>query len=103
MSGNCGWPKDECACYRQKRDEADPWGRVWMHSESGLSFSKASMSRFMMFCLGNNIEIGDIHAFNPKYKNSLVIASVRLKPEQIEAFEAETRGKLRKPPVINLN
>lgn len=103
MSESCGWPKGVCACHEKKLSKPDPWGRVWMHSETGLTYSKASMSRFMMFCLGNNIEIGDVHAFNPNYKNSSVIASVRIKPDQIDAFENETGGKLRQPPKIILN
>jgi hypothetical protein len=74
-----------------------------MHCEEGLSMSKASMSRFVMFCLTNNVEIGQIHPFNYRYNNSQVSASVRLRPEQFAAFEAETKGKLREPPRISLN
>jgi hypothetical protein len=74
-----------------------------MHCEEGLSMTKASMSRFVMFCLRNRIEIGTIHPFDPNYERSQVSASVRLKPEQFTAFEAETGGKLRAPPRISLN
>lgn len=100
---DCKWPEGTCACYAATASKQDPAGRVWMHCEQGLSLSKASMSRFVMFCLTNNIEIGDIHPFNYRYKNSQVSASVRLMPEQFGAFEAETKGKLRKPPRISLN
>ena len=65
--------------------------------------TKASMARFMMFCLQNSVEIGDVWAFNPKFRGCSVIASVRIKPDQIEAFERETGGKLRTPPRIVLN
>ena len=65
--------------------------------------SKASMTRFVMHCLTNNIEIGQIHPFNYHYRNCQVSASVRLKPEQFEDFERETKGRLRKPPRISLN
>ena len=81
----------------------DIYGRVWMHCESGLSMTKASMSRFIMFVLKNRVELGNLYAFDPRYERSLVLASVRLRPDQFEAFEKETGGKLRKPPVIQLN
>ena len=74
-----------------------------MHCEEGLTLSKASMTRFVMFCLTNKIEIGQIHPFNANFRNSQVIASVRIRPEQFAAFEAETGGKLRKPPTLSLN
>jgi hypothetical protein len=74
-----------------------------MHCEEGLSLSKASMTRFVMHCLTSNIEIGDIHPFNYRYRNSQVSASIRLRPEQFAEFEAVTRGKLRRPPTISLN
>jgi hypothetical protein len=74
-----------------------------MHCEEGLSMSKASMTRFVMFCLTNNVKIGEIHPFNYRYRNSQVSASVRIRPDQFKDFEAETGGKLRKPPKISLN
>jgi len=83
--------------------EPDLHGRVWMHCESGLSLTKASMTRFIMHVLENRIEIGQIYAFNPKYKGSLVLATLLLRPDQFEKFEKATGGKLRKPPVIHLN
>ena len=101
---DCNWPESgPCACYMANANKPDPYGRVWMHCEEGLSLSKASMSRFIMFCLLNNVDIGSIHPFNYRYRNSQVSAAVRMKPEQFEAFEAETHGKLRKPPRIVLN
>lgn len=100
---SCEWPNGTCACYVQNAQKKDHAGRVWMHCEEGLSLSKASMTRFVMFCLTNNIEIGQIHPFNYRYPNSQVSASVRLKPEQFADFERETKGKLRKPPQISLN
>lgn len=100
---DCKWPEGTCACYAQQAVKPDYAGRVWMHCEEGLSLSKASMSRFVMFCLTNRIEIGDIYPFSPNYPRSQVSASVRLRPEQFAAFEAETGGKLRKPPRISLN
>lgn len=100
---SCTWPNGTCACYVVNAQKADPAGRVWMHCEEGLSLSKASMSRFIMHCLSNNIEIGDIHPFNYRYRNSQVSASVRLRPDQFEDFERETKGKLRKPPRISVN
>lgn len=99
----CTWPNGTCACYVENAQKPDPAGRVWMHCEEGLSLSKASMSRFVMHCLTNNIEIGDIHPFNYHYQRSQVSASVRLRPEQFAEFEAQTGGKLRKPPRISLN
>ncbi len=65
--------------------------------------SNASLARFMGFCLRNRIKVGDIWAFQPSYPRSLVTAAVCLKPEQFEAFERETGGKLREPPKIKLN
>lgn len=99
----CKWPQGTCACYAENAQKADYAGRVWMHCEEGLSLSKASMTRFVMFCLTNNIEIGDIHPFDCRYPNSQVSASIRLKPDQFEDFERETKGKLQKPPRISLN
>ena len=99
----CNWPESACACYMQNAQKPDPYGRVWMHCEEGLTLSKASMSRFVMYCLTHNVEIGDIHPFNYRYPRSQVSASVRIRPEQFEAFEVETGGKLRKPPRISLN
>ena len=100
---DCKWPESTGACYAQEAVKPDYAGRVWMHCEEGLSMTKASMSRFVMFCLRNRVEIGDIHPFNPNYDRCQVSASVRLKPEQFSAFEAETGGKLREPPRISLN
>jgi len=100
----CTWPEGACACYMaQEAKPEDHAGRVWMHCEQGLSFSKASMARFMIFCLGNKVKIGSVDAFNPKFAGCMVMAAVRLRPDQFEAFEAATGGKLRKPPVISLN
>ena len=99
----CAWPNGTCACYAENVQKPDPYGRVWMHCEQGLSLSKASMSRFVMYCLTNNIEIGDIYVFDYRFRNSQVSVSVRLQPEKFEEFERETKGKLRKPPVMSLN
>lgn len=84
-------------------DQADVYGRVWRHCESGLALTKASMSRFIMYCMKNRVEIGDMYAFDPEYHGSAIIASVRLRPDQFEHFESETGGKLTRPPVICLN
>ena len=91
-----------CTC-PESGSEKDWKGRVWRHCEEGLSLTNASMARFMMFCLRNDVEIGDVHAFNANYRGSQVLASVRLREDQIAAFEAETKGKLRRPPRIVLN
>lgn len=77
-------------------------GRVWMHCESGLKLNKASMARFMMYVLKNDVEIGDIYAFNRNHSNSEVICSVRLREDQFMEFEQQTGGKLRYPPKIIL-
>jgi hypothetical protein len=81
----------------------DPYDRVWMHCDEGLSMTKASMGRFMEFCLRNNVEIGDVHPFNRNYKGCQVSVAIRIYPDLFESFEKETRGKLRKPPRIVLN
>ena len=99
----CQWPEKACACYMNNVRKPDPHGRVWMHCEEGLSLSKASMSRFVMYCLTHNVEIGDIHPFNYRYPRSQVSASVRIRPEQFADFEAQTGGKLRKPPRVSVN
>lgn len=99
----CNWPEGTCACYAKQATEPDPFGRVWMHCESGLKLSKASMSRFVMFCLLNNIEIGDIYPVNRNFRNSEVLATVLIKPHLIAVFESETGGKLTPPPVLSLN
>lgn len=99
----CHWPEGYCQCWAEGQSKPDPFGRVWMHCEEGLAMNKASMSRFMMFCLWHNVEIGSISAFNPRYRNSVVLASVRIRPEHIAAFQKETGGVLRKPPRIVLN
>ena len=101
--GECSWPSGICECAAAEWGRPDPYGREWMHCEDGLTFSSASMSRFIMFCLGSNVEIGSIHAFNPKFPRCQVSASVRLRPDQFAAFEAATGGKLREPPRISLN
>lgn len=103
MTNPCNWPEGVCQCYLERECKPDLTGRVWMHCEEGLSLTKASMARFMVFCLKNCVEIGDIYPFAPDYDRSQVSASVRIKPEQFAAFEAETGGKLRKPPRIVLN
>ena len=87
----------------EQKDPKGVHGRVWMHCETGLTYSKASMYRFMMFCLGNNVEIGSVSAFNPKHRNCQVMAAVRIKPEDIDAFEVETGGKLKAPPKMVLS
>lgn len=104
MTNNCTWPSGVCKCWEsEQKKPQDHAGRVWMHCEEGLAMTKASMARFMLYCLEKNIEIGSVHAFNSNYKGSLVLATIRLRPDQFEEFETETRGKLRKPPTIKLN
>lgn len=100
---DCKWPNGTCVCYAKEQNKPDPFGRVWMHCETGLSYSKASLARFMMFCLGNNVEIGSVDAFNPRYKRCQVSAAICLKPEQFAAFEEATGGKLREPSVLKLS
>jgi hypothetical protein len=99
----CSWPEGACACAMQEATQTDPFGRVWMHCNEGLIFTEKSIARFMMHCLANCIEIGTVHAFNPKYKACQVSASVKLRPDQFEAFEKATGGKLRKPAVARVN
>lgn len=104
MTEPCTWPSGACACMMAQEAKPDDYaGRVWMHCEEGLNFSKASMSRFVMFCLGNNVEIGSIHPFDARYPRCQVSAAIRLRPDQFAAFEADTGGTLRKPPRVNLN
>lgn len=74
-----------------------------MHCESGLNMTNASLLRFIKFVLKNKIEIGQIYAFDPRYNRSLVLASLKLRPDQIEAFEQETGGKLKPPTQVHLN
>jgi hypothetical protein len=81
----------------------DVYGRIPMVCESGLAMTKASMTRFVMFCLENGVDILQLHPFNRRHKGCHVSASVMIKPDQIEAFERETGGKLRPPATINLN
>lgn len=100
---DCKWPLGTCACYMESVEKADPAGRVWMHCEKGLNLSKASMSRFVMFCLTNGVEIGGIYPFNREFPRSQVLASVRIHPDLCARFEEETGGKLRAPPRISLN
>jgi hypothetical protein len=99
----CGWPEGACACAMQEATQPDPFGRVWMHCEEGLTFTEKSIARFMMHCMANGIEVGTVWAFNPRYPRSQVSTSVKLRPDQFEAFEKETGGKLRKPPVARVN
>jgi hypothetical protein len=99
---DCNWPEGVCQCRKKELSKPDYAGRVWMHCEEGLNFSKASMSRFVMFCLANNVEIGEIHPFTTSPR-SQVLASVRIHPSLFEAFEKETGGKLHKPPTIKLS
>ena len=99
----CKWPKGTCAFYAQEAVRPDTFGRVWMHCEEGLILTKISMSRFVMFCLTNNVEIGTLHPFNYRHPRCHVSASVRIHPDLFAAFEAETGGKLRTPPRISLN
>ena len=99
----CTWPIGTCQHWVYQHSKPDPFGRVWMHCEEGLNMGNASLARFLKFCLKNRVEIGSVTAFNPEYRLSQVSASVCIKPEQFDAFEAETGGKLRKPPKIKLN
>lgn len=81
----------------------DVYGRIPMVCESGLAMTKASMTRFIMHVLKHNIELLSLHPFNANYHGCHVSAAVRIKPEQIAAFEAETGGKLKEPATLNLN
>ena len=99
----CTWPNGVCKCYEHKATKPDPHGRVWMHCEEGLTLTGASMQRFVMFCLTNRIEIGDIYPFAPDYPRSQVSAAIRIHPNQIPEFERVVRAKLRTPPRIKLN
>lgn len=103
MPEPCTWPAGCCQHWAAEQEKPDPFGRVWMHCEEGLTLTKASMGRFLIFCLSNNVEVGQVHAFDPRYARSLVLATVRLRPEQFPAFEAATGAKLRRPPTIHLN
>jgi hypothetical protein len=103
QSETFNWSEDTCRCYEKEQEGPDLFGRVWMHCEKGLSLTKASMSRFIMFCVCNNVEIGDIYVFDRSFPRSHVIASVRLMPEQFAAFESETGGKLREPARMTLS
>jgi hypothetical protein len=103
MGEPCTWPKGYCQNWAAQQSKPDPFGRVWMHCEQGLSMSNASLARFLSFCLKNNVEIGSVNAFQPSYSRSTVHAAIRIHPARIEAFERETGGKLREPPKINLN
>ncbi len=103
MGEPCTWPNGNCQNWAQNEAKPDPWGRVWMHCEEGLNMSSASLARFMSFCLKNNVKLGSVSAFQPRYSRSTVMAAVRLKPEQFADFERETGGKLRKPPNVKLN
>jgi hypothetical protein len=99
----CDWPKGHCQNWAENEVKPDPWGRVWMHCESGLSMSNSSLAKFLSFCLKNNVKIGSVGAFDPKYARSMVMAAIRLQPSQFAAFEQETGGKLREPPKVSLN
>lgn len=103
MSDACTWPEGTCKCWKQTQAKPDPYGRVAMHCEEGLALNKASMARFMTFCLSHNVEIYQVYAFNPRYRNSAVIAAIKIRPDQIKAFEAETGGKLRLPAKLSVN
>ena len=104
MAGDgCRWPAGHCQCAAQVQSRPDPFGRVAMHCETGLALNKASMSRFMLFCLSNNVEVYQISAFNPRYRNSLVTAALKIRPDQVAEFEFATGGKLRLPPKIKVN
>lgn len=98
----CSWPNGTCASYGKHHMAEDPWGRVWMHCEEGLTMTKASMARFMMFCLANKVEFGSIDAFAPDYPGCQVSAAIRIHPSLIKDFERETKAKLRKPPRLVL-
>lgn len=99
----CSWPGGVCKCWEQEQTKPDPFGRVWMHVEEGLTFTEKSVARLMMHCMANGIEVGQVWAFNPRYPRSQVSATVRLRPDQFEEFERATKGKLRKPPVVRVN
>jgi hypothetical protein len=103
MSAPCTWPDGVCHCWAAEQEKPDSHGRVWMHCEEGLAMTKASMARFMLFCLSQRVEIGSINAFNPNHPRSTVLAAIRIRPDQIALFEAETGGRLRPPPTIALN
>jgi len=81
----------------------DIYGRIPMVCESGLTMSKVSMARLMMHILQNDIELLEIYTFNNRYPRCQVIASFRIKPEQITEFEEVTKGKLKPPATIQLN
>ena len=106
MSEPCTWPGGHCQCAAKKAEadaSPDRQGRVWMHCDSGLTLTKASMGRLMVYCLSNRVEFGDIWPVSPAYPRSQVCIALRLRPDQFEDFEKETGGKLQKPPRISLN
>ncbi|MEO9521684.1 MAG: hypothetical protein ABJC88_16905 [Parasphingorhabdus sp.] len=103
MENICNWPDGNCACAAEQAEKPDFYGRVWMQCQEGLNMNKASMARFMMFCLANNIEIGSVYAFAPRYKNCSVVAAIRLKEGQFKEFTEATGGKLSKPVTVKLN
>ncbi len=81
----------------------DIYGRVPKVCDSGLSMTKACMARFIMHVLENNIELLEIHPFNARFRGCHVSAAIRIRPDQIAAFEAATGGALSDPATINLN
>lgn len=90
---DCNWPEGNCKCWEKEQSKPDPYGREWMHCEEGLNFSKASMSRFIMFCLANNVEIGD---FIP-----LIVTILAVKSQQPFVFIQAYLKRLKKKLVVN--
>lgn len=103
MTEPCNWPSGTCQCWIDEQMKPDHYGRIWMHCESGLKLTKTSLAGFTLYCLSNNILIGELSAFNANYKGSLVLATVKIREEQIEGFTRETGGILTLPPKICLN
>lgn len=99
----CNWPNEVCKCWEAEQSKPDVYGRIYMHCYEGLSFTKVSMTKFIMFCLANNVEMTSVHPFNRKYQGCQISAVVKLHPTLIQSFEKETGGKLVDPPEIKLN
>jgi hypothetical protein len=82
---------------------AGEWGRAVEPYKRCLNMSKASLGDFMFHALRLQLEVYQIYAFAPEYKQCSVLAGVMATVKQRQEFMDATKFYLSPSPTIHVN
>lgn len=79
--------------------------KKWWHTEDHYSpnLSKASLGEFFFAVLSVGAEVGQVWAFNYRYKRSSVFMTIKATDAQKDEIEKTTRFKFKPPPKVHLS